>query len=484
MSRWPSRLKRHLRVQELDLSRLAFHKFIASYSVRINRRLVRGFWFVLIAAIAVAPCASAAKPRTPNVVVLLADDLGYGDLTCYGCPDARTPNLDRMASEGAKFTDAYASAPVCSPTRVALLTGQYQQRQGNAFEAYLGGGSPGLDGTKQKTLAALLKGVGYETVLLGKWNVSGSEGGREENNPAVLPTAHGFAHWICVHHNHDQHTHRREKSDVYDLWQDGKRLDRAGFTDDFLTDDAVAFITKPRQTPFFLYLPFLSPHNPLQTHDDPKRHPNGDRATYVKMVERLDHNVGRVLDAIRRAGIANETLVIFTSDNGGQIAGRNLPLSGRKLQLLEGGIRVPLLVWQPGTVTPGRVIEYPVITMDITATALAVAAAKVPDGQTLDGIDLTPLVTGNVSPEPRTLFWRSRKINHRARTNEVDARAVRDADWKLYWRGNKPKLFNLRNDVAESRDLSAERPALVETLAAKLAAWEKQVSPQEELYAR
>jgi arylsulfatase A len=453
--------------------------------VSLNYHFVRGLCLALITVLAAPPFALAAKPSTPNVVILLADDFGYGDLACYGCPDTSTPNLDRMAAEGAKFTSAYASAPVCSPTRVALLTGQYQQRQGNAFEAYLGGGSPGLDGTKQKTLATLLKEVGYETKLLGKWNVSGSEGGRAENNPAASPTAHGFEHSIYVHHNHDQHTHLREKSEVYDLWQDGKRLERAGFTDDFLTDDAAAFIAKPRETPFLLYLPFLSPHNPLQTHDDPKRYPNGDRSAYVKMVERLDHNVGRVLEAIRQAGIENETLVIFTSDNGGQIAARNVPLSGRKLQLLEGGIRVPLLLWQPGTVTPGQMIEHPVITMDVTATALAVAGAKVPDGQPLDGIDLMPVVTGKSPPQARTLFWRSRKINHRAKTNAVDARAVRDGDWKLYCRGNDPpKLFNLKDDIGETRDRSGEHPDLVEKLVKKLEAWEKQVSPAEALYAQ
>src|SRR5687768_11513624 len=369
-----------------------------------------------------------------------------------------------MAAEGARFTSAYASGPVCSPTRVALLTGQYQHRQGNAFEAYLGGGSPGLDGTKQKTLGTLLKNVGYQTTLLGKWNVSGSEGAKAEMNPAFLPAAHGFEHAIFVHHNHDQHTHVREKSDVYDLWQNGRRLERAGFTDDFLTDDAVTFITTRRESPFFLYLAYLSPHNPLQTHDDPRHYPNRDRSAYVKIVERLDHNVGRVMEAIRQAGIEKETLVLFTSDNGGQIAARNLPLSGRKQQLLEGGIRVPMLLWRPGTVKPGQIIDHPVITMDITATVLAAAAADAPEGQPLDGIDLTPLVTGGAPPGPRTLFWRSRKINHRARSNEVDARAVRDGDWKLYWRGNQPKLFNLKDDVGETRDQAAERPGLVEQL--------------------
>lgn len=449
---------------------------------------VRGLSVILIATIAALPTFSVAAepaPRPPNVVILLADDLGYGDLACYGCPDIRTPNLDRMAAEGARFTGAYAAAPVCSPTRVALLTGQYPQRQGNAFEAYLGGGSPGLDGVKQKTLATLLKGAGYETTLLGKWNVSGSEGGRDEQNEAVSPTAHGFDHWICIHHNHDQHTHVREKSDVYDLWEDGKRLERAGFTDDFLTDDAVAFIKRRREKPFFLYLSFLSPHNPLQTHDDPTRQPNGDRGTYVKMVERLDHNVGRVMGAIREAGVAEDTLVIFSSDNGGQVAARNLPLSGRKAQLLEGGIRVPLIFWRPGTIKPGQVIDRPAITMDLTATAVAVAGAKVPDGQPMDGVDLMPLVKGDSPPAPpRTLFWRSRKINHRQKSNVVDARAVREGGWKLYWRGAKPKLFNLEDDVAESRDVSTQQREVAERLAAKLEAWEKQVSPAEELYAR
>ena len=381
-------------------TRLAYGRTRASFFVSVKNHGVRRLclMLLLLTAILAAPAFGlCAEPRTPNVIILLADDLGYGDLACYACPDTRTPNLDRMAAEGAKFTSAYASGPVCSPTRVALLTGQNQQRLGNAFEAYLGGGSPGLDATKHKTLANLLKAAGYATMLLGKWNVSGGEGARAEMNPAFSPAAHGFEHSIFVHHNHDQHTHRREKSDVYDLWQNGERLERAGFTDDFLTDDAVAFIARPRTTPFLLYLSFLSPHNPLQTYDDPKRYRNGDRAAYVKMVQRLDHNVGRVLDAIRQAGIEKETLVIFSSDNGGQVAARNLPLSGRKQQLLEGGIRVPMLMWRPGTVKTAQVIDHPVITMDITATVLAAAGAKVPDGPLLDGIDLTPLVTGRAA---------------------------------------------------------------------------------------
>jgi arylsulfatase A-like enzyme len=173
---------------------------------------------------------------------------------------------------------------------------------------------------------------------------------------------------------------------------------------------------------------------------------------------------------------------MFTSDNGGQQAARNLPCSGRKGQLLEGGIRVPLILRHPGVVPAGRTIEYPAITMDLTATALAAGRAKVPPGQPLDGIDLLPITRGEIPAEPRTLYWRQRKIDFRARTNVIAARAVREGDWKFYWRGNKPKLFNLKDDIAESRDLAPEQPDLTASLAKKLQQWEKAVTPAETLF--
>ena len=435
---------------------------------------------ILTAIAASSAFGAQAGPRPPSVVILLADDLGYGDLGCYGSPDTKTPVLDRMAREGARFTDGYAAAPLCSPTRVSLLTGQYQQRIGNAYEDYLGGGAPGLDATKHATLAMLMKRAGYHTAIYGKWNVSG---GRNEARADLLPGAHGFDHWVGVHANHDQHTHRRIKQpDKLDLWEDGKPLVRDGFTDDFLTDAAVSCIRTHRDEPFLLYLPFLSPHNPLQAHDDPKVYPDGDRRAYVKMVERLDHNVGRVLGAIQEAGIGPDTLVMFTSDNGGQQAARNLPCSGRKGQLLEGGIRVPLILLQPGVVPAGTTVDYPAITMDVTATALAAGGAKVPADHPLDGIDLRPIVQGRRPPGPRTIFWRRRVLDFRARTNEVAARAVREGDWKLYWRGARPKLFNLREDIGETRDRSEEDPALAARLAKKLRDWERAVTPPEVLF--
>lgn len=433
------------------------------------------FCFLLSMTLAVA---FGAQSRPPNVVILLADDLGYGDLSSYGSPDTKTPALDGLAAEGTRFTSAYAAGALCSPTRVALLTGQYQQRAGNSYEDYMGGGFPGLDARQRQTIAMPLKQAGYATVIFGKWNVSGGNG---EEDPALLPAAHGFDHWLGVHANHNQHTHVREKQPKSDLWENGRPVERAGFTDDFLTDDAVAYIARHKDRPFFLYLAFLSPHNPLQTHDDPKVHPVGTRAIYVKMVEHLDANVGRVLAALKAAGIEQQTLVMFTSDNGGQQAARNLPLSGRKGQLVEGGIRVPLIVRQPGVVPAAATCDFPVITMDLTASAWAAARVPLPQ-QPLDGLDLVPISRGKIPAEPRPLYFRLRAVDMRAKTNEITARAIREGDWKIYWRGKKPQLYNLRDDIGETTNVAERHPVIAERLVKKLEEWEKAVTPPGELF--
>jgi arylsulfatase A-like enzyme len=316
----------------------------------------------------------------------------------------------------------------------------YQQRVGNSFEDYMGGGFPGLDATTHPSLAAPLKAAGYRTAVFGKWNVSG---GKNEDKPEVLPAAHGFEHWFGVHANHDQHTHLREKMPVHDLWENGKAIERTGYTDDLVTDEAVSFIGKHRGEPFFVFLPYLSPHNPLQTHDDPKVHAKDDRAVYVKMVEHLDSNVGRVLAAIHDLGLDERTLVMLTSDNGGQQAARCL-----------------------------------------TATALAAGRAQPSGDQPLDGIDLLPIVKGNIPAEPRTLYFRLRKVDFKTKQNDIVARAIREGDWKVYFRDEKvEKLFNLRDDITESNDLHEKHPEIAERLSNKLASWERAVTPPGELFA-
>jgi arylsulfatase A len=432
-----------------------------------------GLWL----ALALIPVLAG---RQPNIVILLADDLGYGDLGVYDCPDIRTPVLDRLAVEGTRFSNGYAAGALCSPTRVALLTGQYQQRCGNSYEDYMGGGFPGLDSVKRETIAMPLKRAGYATAVFGKWNVSG---GTHEEEPAFLPAAHGFDHWLGVHANHNQHTHQREKQPKADLWENGRPIERAGYTDDLLTDDALDWIRLHAEQPFFLYLAFLSPHNPLQTHDDPKVHPPSTRSIYVKMVEHLDYNIGRVLATLKSAGLERDTFVMFTSDNGGQQAARNLPCSGRKGQLVEGGIRVPLILRQPGTIPDAAVCDYPAITMDLTATAWAAAKVKLPR-QPIDGIDLLPVTRGQLPSDPRTLYFRLRAVDIRQKLNEVAARAVREGDWKLYWRGRNPQLYDLREDIGEKQNLANRHPDVLARLVRKLETWEAAVTPPGELFGR
>ncbi|MDQ3623995.1 MAG: sulfatase-like hydrolase/transferase [Verrucomicrobiota bacterium] len=433
-------------------------------------------FFACAFALIAGTSTHAATATKPNLIFILADDLGYGDLGLYGCPDIRTPVLDRMAREGIWFTDAYASGPLCSPTRAAFVTGRYQQRLGNHFEDFVGGGAPGLDATKHVTIAQSLKQAGYRTACFGKWNLAG---GLDQEKFEYSPMAHGFDSWIGAHVNHDFHTHRRERTGEPDFWKNGKPFTATGYTDDLLTDYTLDFIEESGDRPFIIYLAYLIPHNPLQAPDDPAIQPPGHRPTYVKMVERQDHNVGRVLDGLRRRGLDKNTLVIFTSDNGGQVAARNLPLSGRKAQLLEGGIRVPFIMWWPGVIPGGQKMEQLAITMDATVTMLTAAGVSARADQPMDGIDLMPVATGKSPAAARTLYFRSRNVDFRQRTNEIDSMAIREGDWKLYIRRGAERLYHLKKDIAEQNDLRREQPELAARLKARLEAWEKEVTPAE-----
>lgn len=436
----------------------------------LPRRSLASLLALLVLA---APVAADDSPAArPNVVLLLADDLGYGDLGAHGAPDVRTPRLDRLAREGSVFGEAYSASPVCSPTRVALLTGRYPQRFGSAFEDFLGPDSAGLDPAWQPTLAVQLKRAGYRTACYGKWNVAGES---RATRSRFTPNAHGFDHWVGTHASHDYHTHRRIHSGRPDLYEDGRPVELEGYTPDLLADRAVRFIESAAggERPFFLYVPWLLPHYPLQAPDDPTI--RVDRATYAKMVEHLDHVVGRVLDALRRTGVAERTLVIFTSDNGGHQTARNHPFRGYKQDLDEGGIRVPLMLRWPGVIPARRRSEQLAITMDVTATVLSATGVE-PDVP-LDGIDLLPVATGRAAPEPRTLFWRRRSVDRTKGSDEVLARAVRDGRWKLHVRGEREELYDLREDAGERNDLRAERPEVAAYLRGLLLAWEEEVSP-------
>src|SRR5262245_29051429 len=451
-------------------------KFVPGSSMRrTGRRSAAGLLAAASLAGLAVGCAPPQPARRPNVVLLLADDLGYGDLGGYGAPDVRTPNLDRLARSGARFTDAYAAAPVCSPTRAALLTGLYPQRLGHNFEDFLHVRTVGLDPSRHTTLAELLRRAGYRTACYGKWNVEGS---LEPGRSSFLPNQHGFEHWFGSRRNHDRFTHLDVWTGELDLFEDGRPVQVQGYTDTLLAEHAVSFIESARASdrPFFLYVPWLIPHYPLQSPDNPAIVPVGHRPTYVAMVEYLDLLIGWILEALRTAGLERDTLVLFTSDNGGNTTARNAPLSGGKKDLSEGGIRVPLLASWPGQIPSGQVIATPVVTMDLTVTILA-AAGLGDSTRNMDGVDLLPMLTGRAALAPRLLFWRRREFRPKTGVDEVLERAVRDGDWKLLVSDAPPRLYELARDPGEHRDLAAREPEIVARLLGALEGWESRVEP-------
>jgi len=424
----------------------------------------------LLASGTLGRLAQAAESGKPNIVFLLADDMGYGDAGCYGCLDINTPNIDQMAAEGARFTDGYASAPLCSPTRVAFVTGQYQQRLGNLYEDYMGCGSLGIDPMRNPTIAMYLKDVGYKTACYGKWNVGGTAN--------ITPNDHGFDHWVGIHHN----------ISYYDpvLYEDGSLINTTGYITDIFGDCAVDYITNSGSEPFFLYMPWQNPHNPMEA-------PDGDtwpstewaaRHVYIKMVERLDYQIGRIMQALKDRGIDNNTLVFFSSDNGGHEAALNFPLKGFKHSLDEGGIREPFIMRWPGVIAAGQVTGQMAITFDVTATIMAVAGAKARHDRALDGIDLLPYVRIN-SPIPpdtdRILYWRRRNTNCCLGTNAIQSKVIRKGNWKYLHKvmEGTEHLYDLAADISETNNLIADpaQASRVIELKGLLEAWEAEVTP-------
>jgi arylsulfatase A-like enzyme len=413
--------------------------------------------------------------RRPNVVLIMTDDAGYGDFGSYGATDVKTPNLDRLARDGVRFTDFYANAPSCTPTRAGLMTGRYQQRV--ALEYPLGMQRPadfsrGLPVTG-RSLPQLLRNVGYATALIGKWHLGWK--------PEYSPTRHGFDYFFGFKSGFiDFYTHTSPDSpDHDDLFENDSAVRVDGYMTDLIANRSVRWIEQNSRQPFFIDVAFNAPHWPYQVPDKPSvardsaRHlgPFDDststRADYVAMIERVDQGVGRILATLDRLGLREHTIVIFTNDNGGEWLSRNAPLFNHKMSVFEGGIRVPAIIRWPGRIPAGTVTGQVGITMDLTASILAVAGAALPTDMRLDGMNLFPILEGRAAEVQRTLFWRG----HPARPH----RAVRSGDWKLVLEP-RPMLFNLRNDIGEREDLAGRHSDVARRLFDLLRAWERDVA--------
>jgi len=402
--------------------------------------------------------------QRPNFIIILADDMGYGDSSCYQ-GWIETPRLERLAAEGLKFTDFHSSGVVCSPTRAGLLTGRYQQRAGvpgviNAdpeHPAHRWGLDPG-----EITFPKLLKSRGYATAIYGKWHLGYD---RKFN-----PVHHGFDHFRGYVSGNIDYLSHYDRMGTYDWWDNLEHVEEEGYTTHLITRHAVDFIEKNRNGPFCLYISHEAVHSPLQTPDDPpQRGPDAvknkkDRKakeTYRQMMLEMDDGIGSVVDAVTKCGIADRTLVFFFSDNGANKTGSNAPCRGHKGSVWEGGHRVPAIAWWPGKILPGTESSQLAISLDLMPTMLDLADAALPPGHRLDGVSLRPLLLRGKELGDRKLFW--------------NGKAMRDGRWKLVTNGKTPRLYDLAADIGETVDLAAKHPDRAKEMAAAVQAWIRDV---------
>ena len=422
-----------------------------------------------------AAAEQAGTSQRPNVVLIITDDVGYGDIGSYGSPDIKTPHLDRLASEGVRLTDFYA-APQCTPTRAALISGRYQQRV--KMERAMGSAGAWLDTgltATGRSLPQLLKNNGYRTGLVGKWHLG--------YKPEFGPNAHGFDYFFGFLSGYiDFYTHVRADGQ-HDLFENTAPVHEDGYMTDLITARALRFIEQRGAAPFFLNVSYNAAHWPYQVPDHFSKSANNaafqgpadavpaTRKDYAAMLERADAGVGQIVQKLAALGLTQNTLVIFTNDNGGEWLSRNAPLFHRKDTLWEGGIRVPTIFRWPGRIPAGQTSAQAGITMDLTASILAATNTQVAGEARLEGVNLLPILEGRAPAVDRTLFWR---IDVPTRQQ----RAVRSGEWKLLLDGDDLLLFDLKADIGERNDLAAARPDLVSKLRPLLAAWEKDVDAE------
>ena len=436
---------------------------------------------LLLLPLAPLHAAETAKTTKPNILVIVADDLGYGDIGVHGGKDVPTPHIDALAASGLRCTNGYVSAPYCSPSRAGFLTGRYQTRFGHEFNPHVGEeGKLGLP-LEQRTIADYLRGAGYATGLVGKWH--------QGFDRAHHPQSRGFDEYfgfLVGGHNYLLHKDAEaefgsaySKNMIYRN-REVQKLD--GYTTDLFTDEALAFMERHTDKPWFLYLAYNAVHTPLEVLEKygervPEAVTDPDRRGYLSLLIGLDDAVGRITTSLHKRGKDKDTLIFFFSDNGGSGSkpylayntGVNTPLRGDKGQTLEGGIRVPFFVSWPGKLPAGKTYDHPVTTLDILPTACALAGAKV--DKECDGVNLLKYLTGEDTTAPHeALYWRF-----------GPQMAIRKGKWKLVdWRdfGTKKnsglELYDLEKDISEKNNLAAAQPKTVTALAAAWETWNKQ----------
>lgn len=439
----------------------------------------RGFLTAAVAGVGAAaldmgrPLAAVTTPRQtkPNIVFISADDLGYGDLSGYGRADYQTPVLDRLAAHGTRFTQAYAIAPICTPTRVGFMTGRYPARHPVGLREPLTL-SPvdrelGL-APDRHMVPALLKAAGYTNALIGKWHLG--------IKPEFHPNRHGFDEFFGPLGGAVDYVAHHDPSGAHDLYRNEQPVRADGYLTDLLADEAVRFISAARE-PFFLSHQGTAPHSPWQRRGDPPIDgpvgPGGFIAgpddRFPDMVIALDEAVGRMLAAVSERGIAERTLVIFTSDNGGMLHSSMGGLARRKGHVWEGGIRVPAFACWPGVIPAGVTTPQVASTLDWAATVLAAAGGTPDPSYPLDGIDLMPVLTGREAPQERRIFWRT--------TQRTQQAAVRDGRWKYLRDEDGEYLFDLVLDPGERMDRKLDETGRFAALRGELAAWEAEMLP-------
>jgi arylsulfatase A-like enzyme len=409
----------------------------------------------------------AQSPR-PNIIYIMTDDMGYGDLSGYGQKNYTTPHLDKLALQGIKFINAYAAGPLCTPTRTAFITGRYPAKTPVGLMEPLTptkrDSAYGLT-VEYPSIATLIKAAGYETALIGKWHLGFL--------PQHSPVKNGFDYFFGIHSGAADYISHKGDGYKHDLYENDNLVYPEGYLTDLFSQKAIAFIKQKHSQPFFLTITFTAPHWPWQGPadkpyaDSVNFRNGGSPAIYAAMMKSLDDAIGNIMKVLDDEKLTGNTIVIFTNDNGGERYSDNGGLANAKGTLWEGGIRVPAFIRWPGKINPGSITQQAAITMDWTATILSAAQAKAAINFPLDGIDLIPILTGNKKNIDRTFYWRTFQRNKQ--------KAIRIGEWKYLQDEKGEYLFNLVNDPGEKDNQKEKEKIIFEKLKQQYSGWEKTV---------